>query len=340
MELNPKKSTDFESIEKAPVNEVSVVEETSTDNLSNNTTTVGNVDSDSLGDSYSAEFETPINGLSQEEIRDPNQIKITISNMRSPIVILFGPGKCGKTMTQIRLARYLHEKGFRVCPVRDFRPAYDANYKKMCDDYPKFVNDVNAAASTDMLSFMLLEVLDSRGNSICQILEAPGEHYHSIQNPQAEFPPYINELISNASRKIWIITLEPNWEPKANCQDYDISQYVEKIKTLKKKINRRDNVVFLYNKIDATNLMIDQTHVNRREMIYAIKEHFKGIFEPFKNENPITSLWRKYNCELLPFTTGSFNNYKMGVEERTTYTVGSDIFPAQLWQTIIKYTKG
>lgn len=339
MELNPKTPTHFDSVEKESLNNEQTVDNTATDDsMSNEASQDSNFKS---ADSFSAtNFESSINGLTQEEIRDPNQITVTISNKRSPIVVLFGPGKCGKTMTQIRLARYLHGKGYRVCPVRDFRPANDTNYQKMCDEYPKFVNAENAAASTDMLSFMLLEILDNRGNSLCQILEAPGEHYHSIQNPDAMFPAYINKLKDVSTRKIWVITLEPNWIPAANCQQYDLSEYVGKIKKLKSLINRQDKVLFLYNKIDTTNLMIDQQHINHREMVRSIEDHFNGVFVPFKNDHPITSLWRKYDCELLPFTTGYYNTFKVGLEERTTYTVGADIFPAKLWQTIVKYTKG
>ncbi len=282
----------------------------------------------------------PIAGLTTTEIKDHNQIQITISDTTTPIVVLFGPGKCGKTMTQIRLARFLQENGYSINPIRDFRPAYDDNYQNMCNQYSTFVNNEDAASSTDMLSFMLLEVLDSRGNRICQILEAPGEHYHSIQNPDGMFPAYINQLIASRSRKIWAITLEPNWIPKANCQQYNLAQYVAKVKTLKTKINSKDKVVFLYNKIDATNLMIDQTHVNKKMMLKEIADHFTGIFEPFKNTNPITSLWRPYNCDLLPFSTGTFNTYKVGTETKTKYSVGSSVFPAALWATIIKYIRG
>lgn len=282
----------------------------------------------------------PISGLSQEEIVDPNQVSINIADKAAPIVVLFGPGKCGKTMTQIRLARYLHEKGYTVNPVRDFRPAYDTNYKQMCDKYSEFVNNTNAAPSTDTLSFMLLEVLDPRCNRLCQILEAPGEHYHSIQNPQAPFPAYINQLIASSTRKLWVVTLEPNWIPAAKCQDYNLSQYVAKIKTLKTKINKRDRVLFLYNKIDATSLMIDQTTVNKSMMFKDVANHFVGVFAPFRNQNPITSWWRKYNCDLLPFSTGTFSPYKLGTKDETKYDIGSSVFPEALWRSIMSFIKG
>lgn len=279
-------------------------------------------------------------GLTQDEIRDPNQVEVTISDQRVPIIVLFGPGKCGKTMTQIRLARYLHEKGYTINPVRDFRPSRDTNYQYNCDHFSDFVTSDDAAPGNDTLSFMLLEVLDNRGNRICQILEAPGEHYHSLQNPQASFPSYINKLIASPVRKIWCITLEPNWIPAANCQQYNLAQYVEKIKSLKSKISTRDKVVFVYNKIDVTGLMLNQEQVNMSRMVKDVTDHFPGVFESFRNTNPITSLWRRYDCELVPFTTGTYNEYRDGVETRTHYTVGSAAFPAKLWNKLSKYIRG
>ena len=57
------------------------------------------------------EVQTDEKGFSTEELNDPNKIKVTISDTTTPIVVLFGPPSCGKTMTLVRLARYLQNQG-------------------------------------------------------------------------------------------------------------------------------------------------------------------------------------------------------------------------------------
>ena len=51
---------------------------------------------------------------------DPNEIKVIISNKNIPIVILFGPPSCGKTMLLIRLTRYLKSIGYSIKPIKNF----------------------------------------------------------------------------------------------------------------------------------------------------------------------------------------------------------------------------
>ena len=45
---------------------------------------------------------------------DIDEDDITISDKSSPIVLLFGPMSSGKSMTLVRLSRYLRDKGFII----------------------------------------------------------------------------------------------------------------------------------------------------------------------------------------------------------------------------------
>lgn len=76
--------------------------------------------------------ETAPVGLSETELNDPNSIKVTVSDPNTPIVILYGPPSCGKTMTLVRLTRFLVSHGYTVVPEKTFRPTYDENYKQLC----------------------------------------------------------------------------------------------------------------------------------------------------------------------------------------------------------------
>ena len=133
-----------------------------------------------------------VTGLSEAEKQDPNKIIVTIPNKKVPLVVLFGPPACGKTMTLVRLTRYLQSEGYIISPIREFRPSSDKNYDEICDNFDTMINSANAAASTNRVSFMLVDVLNKNGRSLCQILEAPGEHYFNPEKPRNGFPSYVN----------------------------------------------------------------------------------------------------------------------------------------------------
>ena len=149
------------------------------------------------------------NGMSLEELNDANKIKVTIADYKTPLVILFGPPACGKTMTLVRLTRYLQSKGYTIQPITSFRPAYDKNYIEMCEKFDKMINSDDAAQSTAKINFMLVQVM-YQGRPICQILEGPGEYYFKPEDPNARFPKYVNAIISSNNRKIWAIMVEPD----------------------------------------------------------------------------------------------------------------------------------
>ena len=151
-------------------------------------------------------------GFNTEELKDPNKINVTIADKEAPLVILFGPPSCGKTMTLIRLTRHLKSIGYKISPIKSFRPSFDENYKRICDNYDIMVNQNDAAKSTDRINFMLVEILNSNSRRLCQILEAPGEFYFNPKEPKAQFPNYVNTIINSNNRKIWCIMIEPDWE--------------------------------------------------------------------------------------------------------------------------------
>ena len=272
----------------------------------------------------------PIAGLSSAEQNDPNSIAVTVSDPNTPIVILYGPPSCGKTMTLVRMTRFLVSQGFTVVPEKTFRPTYDENFKSLCENFDQMINSNNAAASTSNMSFMLVKVLKD-GKPVCQILEAPGEYYFS-GDPNQPYPAYVHKIINSTNRKVWAIMIEPDWSdstPRAN--------YVTRIHKLKSMMAPRDKVVFVYNKIDLTPFVYGVGNVNTNEAIKNVQNLYRNIFVPFENKNPITKFFTKYNCEFVPFMTGSYSKTLTG---ELMYTEGHFVYAQKLWNAIHKLING
>lgn len=270
-------------------------------------------------------------GLSTEELNDPNNIRVTISDPKTPIVVLYGPPSCGKTMTLVRMTRYLQSQGYSVVPDKTFRPTYDSNYRQLCENFDQMINSNQAATSTTNISFMLVKVLKN-GKPVCQILEAPGEYYFSPDAPNRQYPTYVHTIIQSVNRKVWAIMVEPDWNdsiPRAN--------YVSRIRNLKTMMSSRDKVIFVYNKIDLTPFVYGVGQVNTSEAIRNIQNLYPNIFVPFENKNPITKYITKYNCEFVPFMTG---NYAETMTGGFAYIEGHYIYAQKLWQAMLKLING
>lgn len=271
-----------------------------------------------------------VHGLSAAELNDPNSIRVTISDPNAPLVILFGPPACGKTMTLVRMTRFLQAEGYTVSPIRHFRPASDTNYANICEHFDETMNSNDAAGATDRVSFMLVEVIKN-GRRICQILEAPGEYYFNPKKPNAAFPNYVNAIIASSNRKVWTIMVEPDWKDQT-----DRANYVSKITRLKQSMRPKDGTVFVFNKIDKTNFVRSVGDINTSEAIKNIMYLYPNIFVPFKNLNPITKLWKEYNCDFVPFQTGFYTEAVNGI----TYQEGPREYCVKLWKSIMNQITG
>lgn len=272
-------------------------------------------------------------GLSPEELKDPNKIQIEIAEKKAPIVVLFGQPACGKTMTLVRLTRFLFQNGYTVEPVKEFRPTYDTNYTEMCDDFNQMINQDDAAKTTSKISFMLVNVSKNNGKTICQILEAPGEYYFNPQVPNASFPRYFSAITSSPNRKIWCIFVEPSWGDLS-----DRNNYVSRIKSLKKKIKNSDRIIVVYNKIDQTSFLIDgDGNVAKKNAREDIKNRYSQLFDIFKETRPIISWLNPYRCEFVPFQTG---DYPKAADGTKGFEQGPDAFPRRLWKIILKMVRG
>lgn len=276
--------------------------------------------------------EDGILGLTEEEKKDPNAIRVRVSDP-SPVVVLFGAKTSGKTMALIRLTRYLEKMDYIVVPDPTFRPADDKHYERMCNDFKRLCHDNLAPSGTDAISFMLVKVLDKNGRPICQILEAPGEHYFDEKEPpQQPFPTYITNITKLPNRRVWVFFAERNW--RSNWRD----MYVERIKNMPANL-KKDKTIFICQKVDEQikEVSLDNGMPNTHQIIKDINVQYPGLFTPFENKNPITRFFKKYNFKFVPFSAGAFTARADGKQE---YTEGEEFYPKLLWKAILKTVKG
>lgn len=267
------------------------------------------------------------------ETTSAEEISVNICDP-SPIIILFGAGASGKTMTLVRLTRWLLKQGYRVEPDRAFRPSSSQRYQELCDRFEETINSNTNASRTAVLDFMLVRVMNKYGEPICQILEAPGEHYFAPSDPTAPFPYYINAITQLDNFKTWMFIIEYNWKDAK-----DRMNYAAKIRNMQALLNPDDRVIFTCHKADRHPSLFVNGMPNTEQFFRNVQNQYQGIFTNYENRNPISKLWRKYNFDFVVFSAGRFSESSVdsGVQ---IYAQSNDRYPEVLWRAIMKTVKG
>lgn len=136
-----------------PGNTVEIQQEQQTQQYQNADNQVGQTSTDAA-----QAADSKIKGLSDTEIKNPDTIIVTVSDPKTPIVVLFGAKTSGKTMTLIRLTKYLEGMGYNVVPDPIFRPDTDMYYQRMCKEFGTLAHSDYAPVGNDVMSFMLVKV--------------------------------------------------------------------------------------------------------------------------------------------------------------------------------------
>ena len=267
--------------------------------------------------------------IAEEEIDEDD---IAISDKNSPIIMLFGPRSSGKSMTLVRLSRYLRDNDYSIIVDETFKSG--AVHKKRCQDSINNLNTREALPGTPYKDFLLVKV-SKHGTTICQFLEAPGEHYFDPKDIDASnFPPYMTEIIRKLpNRKIWTFVTEAKWDVSHQVKN----AYVDRIRNCKNVLMQStDRCIIMYNKIDLQTHLFENGKIHLLPAEITMRQEYDGLANVFRNTNPITSLWRPYNYKFVPFCTG----YYFKEKGKLKYKNSEDMYPKMLWDALCKCIKG
>lgn len=264
----------------------------------------------------------------EEELRDVNAISVTIPDQNTPIVVFFGSPASGKTLALMRMIRFLESHEHQVIPEEIFRPKTDRHYARMCSELKNMVYNNYTPGGTDIISFMLVKVLNPVGQPVCQILEAPGEHYFD-GSPNLDFPTYINAIRTSPNRKVWVFFVEQGWGEDQG----ERNLYAQKICSMQGLVSPNDKVVCLFNKADRQRKsQYDKTGKPRKELFFnQIKREYPGIFTRYQNSGITKLLYGEYNFKAICFSSGIFNDT---IDGREVWTCESDWYCSELWNAI------
>ena len=138
-----------------------------------------------------------------------------------------------------------------------------------------------APDATGDVNFLLLNVTHDGGN-FCQFLESPGEHFFDRNKPNAQYPNYINKILAEDYKKIFVFFFEIGMFKS----DEDLRNYSDKVaRLIRDKISsRRDHVIIVCNKSDLHPYFRGGMPIvsEYRKAIYG-HPSFRGLKEALRN---------------------------------------------------------
>lgn len=255
-------------------------------------------------------------------------IIVNLPDKSVPVVILFGPPACGKTMTLVRMRSFLHNQGYYLRPCFDF--CSEDYYLKYCSLFQHFEEHVMAGNCYN--EFVLMEVRDPQGTLICYIFDAAGEHYFSLGSKNRILSPMICSLFFSSNPKTWVFYTEPHYyEGIMTKKDY-IANIQETL--LHYYNSKEDKAIILYNKIDLIPNVFPYAKwgiADKDPTITEIKNKYPGLLESFENHG-LLKIIKPYTCSILPFYTGEFIQ---DIIRREIYVPSHTKFAKRLWETMV-----
>ena len=161
------------------------------------------------------------------------------------------------------------------------------------------------------------------GETKVQFVDFPGEFLYNTNHPKT--PSALNEIIESPNKKIWLFMLELDGFGGQIERD----NYSERIMEVAAHISQKDKIIIVVNKMDMCSMDLK----SKDSIVQALYLQYPAVLNCFKNQNPVTKLWRPFNCDIVSFSAGDFCRT---CDNKEIFQPGLDIFPKQLWKAICK----
>ncbi len=253
---------------------------------------------------------------------------ISVNTSQDPLVIFFGPRNIGKTVALLRLCNYLSK--YTISVDSRFRSDRE-EYQKTIDAFDSLRDNTKfAPAATGLVNFLMLNV-NYNGVRVCQVLEAPGEHFFDLQRSKTrEFQPYLNSIFANERRKVFIFCFSLGmFEADSEMERYN-HHIAEVIKN--KMSPKRDSIIFLCTKVNKPGGYIRDGK--------PIDSSFRKELYSQPGFNLITETIKKSHYRKVPLVLFSSGDFTEDASGQKVFVMSPDFYPENLWARINESLSG
>lgn len=248
------------------------------------------------------------------------ELSVKITDVQTPIIIPFAPRYFGKTCLLHRLIHYIRNNYVVNLDVF-FLPPHIAHNSDIMAEYTNSLCSTYSPCATSIPIFG--SFFSSLGKRIVQFMDFPGDFLYNINHPKT--PSALKEIIESPNKKIWLFVLELDGLGGQIERD----NYSARIMEVAAHISPNDKIIIVVNKID----MCSMDFKSKKNIVQALYLQYPAVLDCFKNRNPVTKLWKPFNCDIVPFSAGDFCRTCNNIE---VFQPGLDIYPKQLWKAIYK----
>ena len=249
------------------------------------------------------------------------ELSVKITDVQTPIIIPFAPSYFGKTCLLHRLIRYIRNKGYVVNLDAFFLPPHIALNLDIMAEYTNSLCYTYSPCATEIPIFGSFYSFHCK--RIVQFIDFPGDFLYNTNHPNT--PSALKEIIASPNKKIWLFMLELDGFGGQIERD----NYSERIMEVAAHISQKDKIIIVVNKIHMCSMDLK----SMKDILQALNLQYPAVLNCFKNQNPVTKLWKPFNCDIVPFSAGDFCRT---CDNKEIFQPGLDIFPKQLWKAICK----